>query len=154
VQGGNEIVKPIADIVSQFSTVVATQDWHPPGHISFASHHRVAPFSTVMVRGTEQTVWPDHCVQGSANAALHKDLPLEGVTVILRKGTDVDVDSYSAFRENEKDGQRKSTGLGELLKKRGIHRIYVCGLARDYCVLWSALDAKTEGFEVVVLDDL
>lgn len=135
--------------------IIATQDWHPPRHISFASRHGKAPFSVIDLHGGQQTLWPDHCVQGTRGAALADELPQEALQLILRKGACADADSYSAFRENRgRDGQRRSTGLAALLKARGVERVFVCGLARDFCVAWTALDAAAEGFSVVVLDDL
>lgn len=155
VAEGDQLVAPIAALMPRFSTVVATQDFHPAGHISFASTHGRSPFSTLPLYGAEQTLWPDHCVQGTPGAALHGGVPLDGLTLLLRKGVDPRIDSYSAFRENlGPDGQRRTTGLGALLKARGIRRVFLCGLARDYCVGWSAIDAVAEGFSAVVLDDL
>jgi nicotinamidase/pyrazinamidase len=133
---GDQIAKPIGELASRFQTVVATQDWHPSGHVSFS-------------------IWPPHCVQGSAGARLHEALPDAAISLILRKGTRADVDSYSAFRENAgADGTRASTGLGAWLKARGIERVFVVGLARDYCVKATALDAAADGFETFVVDDL
>ena len=155
VADGDQIVAGIAKLTARFSLVVATQDWHPQGHISFATQHGQSPFSTIPLYGSEQTLWPEHCVQGTPGAALHPDLPLHQVGLVLRKGTYSHIDSYSAFRENlGPDGVRHSTGLGALLHARHIRRVFLCGLARDYCVGWSALDAKIEGFAAVVLDDL
>lgn len=155
VPGGEEVVAPIVALLPRFQTVVATQDWHPAGHISFASPDKGPPFSVVPLYGDEQTLWPPHCVQGSPGAQLHTGLPLDALTLLLRKGTSAHIDSYSAFRENHgPGGQRQSTGLGALLKARGITRVVLCGLARDFCVRWTALDAVAEGFAVVVLDDL
>lgn len=135
--------------------IIATQDWHPPHHISFASRHNKAPFSVIPLHGGEQTLWPDHCVQGTRGAALAEALPQEALQLILRKGACADADSYSAFRENRgAGGKRRTTGLAALLKARDVTRIFVCGLARDFCVAWTALDAVAEGFSVVVLDDL
>lgn len=156
VAGGDEVVAPIAALAPRFATVVATQDWHPPGHVSFASSHPgAAPFTTLERGVGPQELWPDHCVRGSPGAALHPALPDEAVTLLLRKGTRPEVDSYSAFRENVgPDGARPTTGLGAWLRARGVSRLFVCGLARDFCVRASAVDAAGEGFEVVVLDDL
>lgn len=155
VAAGDEVVAPIAAILPLFQTVVATQDWHPPGHVSFASRHGREVFSRLPLYGEEQPMWPDHCVQGSAGAELHRDLPREGLSLVLRKGAYRDTDSYSAFRENVgPGGARQTTGLGALLRARGIRRVFVCGLARDFCVRWTAIDARAEGLEVVVLDDL
>jgi nicotinamidase/pyrazinamidase len=156
VAGGDAVVGPIAALAPRFRTVVATQDWHPPGHVSFASSHPgAAPFTTLQRPAGPQELWPDHCVQGTPGAALHPALPDAAVTLVLRKGTRREVDSYSAFRENVgPDGSRPTTGLGAWLRARGVRRVYVCGLARDFCVRASAVDAAAEGFEVTVLDDL
>jgi nicotinamidase/pyrazinamidase len=156
VAGGDAVVGPIAALAPAFQTVVATQDWHPPGHVSFASAHPGRrPFETLALPHGSQELWPDHCVQGSRGAALHPELPDVALTLLLRKGTRREVDSYSAFRENVgPDGRRPTTGLGAWLKARGVRRVLLCGLARDFCVRASAVDAAAEGFEAVVLDDL
>lgn len=156
VPDGDAVVAPIAALAPAFATVVATQDWHPPGHVSFASAHPGRrPFETVSLQQGPQELWPDHCVRGTRGAALHEGLPDEAVTLVLRKGTSREVDSYSAFRENVgPGGARSSTGLGAWLGARGIRRVLVCGLARDFCVRASALDAAAEGLETIVLDDL
>ncbi|HZS40436.1 MAG TPA: bifunctional nicotinamidase/pyrazinamidase [Polyangia bacterium] len=155
VEEGDRIAAPLGALARRFSTVVATQDFHPRGHVSFASTHGRRPFETVPLYGAEQTLWPDHCLAGAPGAALHPALPDDSVALILRKGTRRDVDSYSAFRENlGPDGARATTGLGAWLKARGIRRVFVAGLARDFCVKHSALDAAAEGFETFVLDDL
>lgn len=156
VAGGDEIVAPLARLAPAFATVVATQDWHPPGHVSFASAHPGrAPYETLALPHAAQELWPDHCVRGTRGAALHPDLDDAWITLVLRKGTRVEVDSYSAFRENVgPDGRRPTTGLGAWLAARGIRRVFVGGLARDFCVRASAVDAAAEGFEVVLLDDL
>lgn len=155
VRGGDEIIEPIAALIPRFECVVATQDWHPQNHISFASRHRRPAFTTIPLYGGDQTLWPDHCVQGSKGAALHRGLPMDDVTLLLRKGIYPHTDSYSAFRENlGPDGKRHTTGLGAMLSARGITRVFFCGLARDFCVGWSALDAQQEGFVSFVLNDL
>ena len=156
VTGGDEIVLPIARLMPAFATVVATQDWHPRGHVSFASSHAGRrPFETVALAASPQELWPDHCVQGTRGAQIHPAFPDAAATLILRKGTRRDVDSYSAFRENPgPDGARLSTGLGPWLKARGIERVFVVGLARDYCVRYAALDAAADGFATFVVDDL
>ena len=156
VAGGDEVVAPAAALARAFRTVVATQDWHPPGHVSFASAHPGRkPFETVALPGGPQELWPDHCVRGTHGAALHPGVPDELVTLVLRKGTRLDLDSYSGFRENvAPDGRRPTTGLGAWLRARGVRRVLVCGLARDFCVRWTAEDAAAEGLESVVLDDL
>jgi len=156
VADGDAIVAPVAALTAAFRTVVATQDWHPPGHVSFASAHPGRrPFEAVaLARGTQE-LWPDHCVRGTRGAQLHPALPDEALTLLLRKGTRLEVDSYSAFRENVgPDGLRPTTGLGAWLKARGVRRVFVCGLARDFCVRASAVDAAAEGLDTVVLDDL
>jgi nicotinamidase/pyrazinamidase len=156
VSDGDRIARPIGELARRFSTVVATQDFHPPGHVSFASAHPGrAPFEHIPLYGGEQALWPDHCVAGTPGAALHHELPDSAVTLILRKGTRPDVDSYSAFRENlGPDGGRASTGLGAWLRERGVERLFVVGLARDYCVRATALDAANEKFDTCVVDDL
>jgi nicotinamidase/pyrazinamidase len=158
VGGGDQIVGPIAALARRFTTVVATQDFHPPGHVSFASAHPgAARFQTIALdaAGREQALWPDHCVAGTRGAHLSCDLPDDALSLILRKGTRRDVDSYSAFREDRDDrGARRTTGLGAWLHARGISSIHVVGLARDYCVRASAIDGVAEGFDVVVIDSL
>ncbi|BDG06233.1 nicotinamidase [Anaeromyxobacter oryzae] len=156
VADGDAIIAPIARLAPAFTTVVATQDWHPRGHVSFASSHAGRkPFETLARPEGPQELWPDHCVQGSRGAALHDGFPDAAVTLLLRKGTRPEVDSYSAFRENVgPDGRRPTTGLGAWLAARGVRRVFLAGLARDFCVRASAVDAAAEGFEVVVLDDL
>lgn len=157
VPHSDELVAPIASLAAsgRFATLVATQDWHPPGHSSFATTHGRAPFEKVALHGRPTVLWPTHCVQGTPGARLHEALPTEPLTVILRKGAQPSVDSYSAFRENlGPDGRRHVTGLGALLTSRGITRVFLCGLARDYCVLASAQDAAAEGFETYLIDDL
>jgi len=156
VAGGDAVVAPIAALAPAFATVVATQDWHPPGHVSFASAHPGRrPYETLALPQGPQELWPDHCLAGSRGAALHPGLPDPALTLVLRKGTRREVDSYSAFRENVgPDGGRPTTGLGAWLAARGVRRVFVCGLARDFCVRATAVDAAAEGFEVVVLDDL
>jgi nicotinamidase/pyrazinamidase len=156
VPSGDEVVAPIAALAPAFATVVATQDWHPMGHVSFASAHPGArPYGTIQLAQGTQELWPDHCVRGTRGAALHPQLPDVELTLVLRKGTRREVDSYSAFRENVgPDGRRPTTGLAAWLAARGVRRVFVCGLARDFCVRWSAIDAAAEGLETLVLDDL
>lgn len=156
VARGDEVVAPAAALARGFRTVVATQDWHPRGHVSFASTHPGRrPYESLPLPQGEQVLWPDHCVQGTRGAALHPGVPDEVLTLILRKGTRREVDSYSAFRENVgPDGRRPTTGLGAWLKARGVRRVLVCGLARDFCVRWTAEDAAAEGLDTAVLDDL
>jgi nicotinamidase/pyrazinamidase len=151
VDEGHTIVPLVNTLMGVFRNVVVTQDWHPPDHASFASRHEGAqPFDTKRLHYGDQTLWPDHCVQGSAGAALHPDLALDLAFLILRKGMQGSVDSYSAFVEA--DGVT-STGLAALLKARGLKRIFACGLATDYCVAFSALDGRAAGFETFVIED-
>ena len=149
---GDAIVPGIATLLAgrRYTTVVATQDWHPPTHTSFASRHAGAePFEEITLNGHPQTLWPDHCVQGTPGAALDRRVDWNAADLILRKGTRAQVDSYSAFRENHgPDGSRPATGLAGWLRERGIAEVHVCGLARDYCVLWTAQDALSAGFRV------
>lgn len=152
---GDAIVAPIAALVAsrRYATVVATQDWHPPTHASFASQHPGRqPFEQFTLHGHPQTLWPDHCVQGTPGAALHPAVDWDRADLVLRKGTREQVDSYSAFRENYGPaGDRPPTGLAGWLRERGIAEVHVCGLARDYCVLWSAQDAAAAGLRVRLL---
>ncbi len=154
-QGGDEVVEPIRRLLEAdvFRHVVATQDWHPPGHVSFASSHQGRkPFETVELYGVEQVLWPDHCVQGTEGAQLHPGVPWDKARLILRKATDSRVDSYSGFQENvAPDGRRPSTGLAGYLREIGVDTLYVCGLARDYCVKWTAEDGAAAGFRVHVV---
>jgi nicotinamidase/pyrazinamidase len=151
VEDGEAIVPVINALARRFANVVVTQDWHPAGHASFASFHEgAAPFETRRLAYGGQTLWPDHCVQGTAGAELHPDLAVDLAFLILRKGMHPGVDSYSAFVEA--DG-KTTTGLAALLKARGIKRIFACGLATDYCVAFSALDARVAGFETFVIED-
>jgi len=158
VGDGDAILEPIRELVERnpFGLYVATQDWHPPGHASFASSHEGRePLDVIRLHGHEQTLWPDHCLQGSAGAELHAAIPWNRVSAIVRKGADPRTDSYSAFRNNwDPEGQRPATGLAGYLKERGIETVVLCGLARDFCVKWSAEDAAAGGFRTVVLWDL
>jgi nicotinamidase/pyrazinamidase len=158
VDGGDELVEPISALVQGdcFAHRVATQDWHPAGHISFASTHEGRqPFDQIDLYGHEQVLWPDHCVQGSSGAALHDGLPLDRFDMIQRKGMRPDVDSYSGFSENwNPAGDRSPTGLGGWLRERGVTDVGVCGLARDVCVTWTAEDAVQAGFRSWFVWDL
>lgn len=158
IEEGDEILEGVARLMAAdaFAVRVATQDWHPPDHVSFASNHEGrAPFETVELHGHEQVLWPNHCVQGSAGAELHPDLPWERVEAVVRKGTDARVDSYSGFRNNwGPEGDRPPTGLGGYLRERGVETVVLCGLARDYCVRWSAEDAVEAGFATAFVWDL
>lgn len=140
----------------RFRHVVATQDWHPAGHASFASSHPGAqPFQQIALHGQPQTLWPDHCVQGTPGAALHPGIDWSAADLVLRKGSDPQVDSYSAFRENHGPrGTRPATGLAGWLRERGVEEVLVCGLARDVCVLWTAQDAVAAGFRAGLLWEL
>ena len=151
VPRGNEVVPVINDLAKRFANVVLTQDWHPAGHRSFASSHPgKKPFDKITLDYGEQILWPDHCVQGTEGARLCRDLDLAHAQLVLRKGCHMNVDSYSAFIEA--DG-KTTTGLGGYLRERGIDSVYVCGLATDFCVAWTALDARNLGFDAVVIDD-
>lgn len=157
VKEGNEILSPLRELMERdpFGLYVATQDWHPPGHVSFASSHSGRePMDTMTLYGHEQVLWPDHCVQGTKGAELAEGLPWDQVGAIVRKGTDPACDSYSGFRNNwNEDGERPPTGLDGYLKARGIEDVYVAGLARDVCARWTALDAAAEGFRTRFLWD-
>ena len=151
VPGGDEVVPIINALAKRFANVVLTQDWHPPGHGSFASSHPGAqPFDTAVLPYGAQILWPDHCVQGSEGARLHRNLDIPHAQLVLRKGYHKDVDSYSAFIEA--DGITR-TGLASYLRERGIGSVYVCGLATDFCVAWTALDARKLGFAATVIED-
>lgn len=148
VADGDAVVAPINAMMDGFRTVVLTQDWHPPGHRSFASAHPgQAPFATVAMPYGPQTLWPDHCVQGSRGAAFHPGLRTDPAALVLRKGMNPEVDSYSAFFENDRT---TPTGLAGWLRERGIGRLTLAGLATDFCVAYSALDAARLGFQVTV----
>ena len=155
VADGDAVLEPLRDLVVSggFPLVVATQDWHPENHISFASHHPGrSPFDEISLYGHPQILWPDHCIQESRGAELHPSLPKGPLTAILRKGVDPEVDSYSAFRHNfDARGARPSTGLAGYLRERGVEELWIAGLARDFCVRWSAEDAADAGFDVHVL---
>lgn len=155
---GEAIVPAIDQLLRQrlFGHVVATQDWHPRGHVSFASSHPgCAAFDQIELYRQPQTLWPDHCVQGTAGAQLHPGVDWTTLDAVIRKGTDPAVDSYSGFRENQgPDGQRPTTGLAGWLRDRAVREVVLCGLARDVCVLWTAQDAREQGFGVSVLWDL
>lgn len=134
----------------QFQNIVLTQDWHPAGHSSFASsHEHLAPFDTIEMPYGYQTLWPDHCIQGSNGAEFHDDLNTDNAQLIIRKGFRSTIDSYSAFFEND---HATTTGLSGYLRKRSVKRVVCVGLALDYCVRFSALDARREGFETVVVE--
>jgi len=152
VPGGDQVVPVINRLLQdRFGTAFATQDWHPPGHGSFASSHPGAlPYEQIMMPYGPQILWPDHALQGSANAALHPALDQNRLQMILRKGTNPAIDSYSAFLEND---HSTGTGLSGWLRDRGLRRLFFCGLATDFCVAWSARDAIAHGFEAVLVTD-
>ena len=151
VPAGDEVVPLINRVAPRFAARILTQDWHPPGHRSFASSHPGrAPFETAELDYGTQVLWPDHCVQGTPGAAFHPDLETDGADLVLRKGFRPGVDSYSAFFENDR---RTPTGLAGYLQARGISRLCFAGLATDFCVAWSAIDGARAGFEVAVLED-
>jgi nicotinamidase/pyrazinamidase len=151
VKDGDQVIPVINRIAKGFSNIVMTQDWHTPGHVSFASSHPgKKPFETINLKYGKQVLWPDHCVQGTEGAALSKDLSIPQAELIVRKGFHKDVDSYSAF--TEADG-KTSTGLAAYLKARKLQRLFVAGLATDFCVAWTALDARKAGFETYVIED-
>ena len=151
VKGGEEVVPLINTIAAGFQNIVVTQDWHTPGHASFASSHMgKKPFETTKLSYGTQVLWPDHCVQGTDDAALHKDLKLPTAQVIIRKGFHKEMDSYSAFDEAD---HKTATGLAGYLKARGIRTLFITGLATDFCVAWTAMDARKAGFEVYVIED-
>jgi nicotinamidase/pyrazinamidase len=158
VPGGAAILKPVRALMesNRFELQVATQDWHPRDHISFASRHPgKEPLETIRVHDQEQTLWPDHCIQGTEGAALCPALPWDRVAAVTRKGMHPDRDSYSAFRNSRgPDGRRAPTGLAGYLRERGVRHVYLCGLARDVCVRWTAEDAAEMGFQVTFLWDL
>ncbi|MBN9403862.1 MAG: bifunctional nicotinamidase/pyrazinamidase [Burkholderiales bacterium] len=151
VAGGHAIVPVVNRVAPRFANVVLTQDWHPRDHVSFAANHPGRqPFETITLPYGEQVLWPVHCVQGTRDAALHDGLRVDHAQLIVRKGYQRDIDSYSAFVEADR---RTTTGLAAWLQARGIARLWLCGLATDYCVAWSALDARAAGFEVTVIED-
>ncbi|MGF6600256.1 nicotinamidase/pyrazinamidase [Paraburkholderia sp. GAS448] len=151
VARGDEVVPVINRLARAFSHVVLTQDWHPASHISFAANHAGrSPFEMMTLPYGEQVLWPTHCVQNTAGAALHRDLDIPHARLVIRKGHHADVDSYSAFLEADR---RTPTGLTGYLRDVGVKRVWCCGLATDYCVAWSALDARAAGFDVALIED-
>ncbi len=158
VTDGHRILDGVRKLMDSdaFGLQVATQDWHPPDHVSFAANHPgKEPLEVISLHGHDQVLWPLHCVQGTEGAELHPELPWGQVSVIIRKGDDPRTDSYSGFRNNwNPDGLRPGTGLAGYLRERKVSDLYVCGLARDYCVKWTAEDAAAEGFRTRVIWDL
>jgi nicotinamidase/pyrazinamidase len=148
VPQGDAIMPTINRLARRFAHVVITQDWHPPGHTSFArTHADRGPFETIELDYGTQTLWPDHCVQSTPGALFHPDLDIPHAELIIRKGFHRTIDSYSAFRENDR---RTPTGLASYLRERGFERVTICGLATDFCVFFSAIDAREAGFQVTV----
>lgn len=151
VADGDKTIAPIQRLAQRFDNIVMTQDWHPADHVSFASQHPgKQPFETIELDYGTQVLWPDHCVIGSEGAAFAPELRLDGAQLIIRKGFHRAVDSYSGFREADRKTQ---TGLAGYLRERGLGRLFVCGLATDFCVAWTALDARAAGFEAFVVED-
>ena len=151
VPDGDAVVGLVNRLGRLFAHVVLTQDWHPPGHVSFAaSHSGRLPFSTVTVPYGQQVLWPTHCVQGTDGAAFAPGLDLPRAELVVRKGFRQGMDSYSAFMEADR---RTPTGLAGYLRERGLHRVFLAGLATDFCVAWSAMDASAAGFEAWVVED-
>ena len=151
VPEGDAVVPVVNRLARHFPDVVMTQDWHPSGHLSFASAHPGRqPFETIELAYGAQTLWPDHCVQGSRGAAFHPGLDLPQAELVVRKGFRKAINSYSAFYENDR---RTPTGLAGYLRERGFHRVFLVGLATDFCVHYSAIDARREGFAVLLVED-
>ena len=151
VKDGDQVIPVINRLAKGFANVVLTQDWHTAGHISFASSHAgKQPFEVIDLAYGKQVLWPDHCVQGTDGAALSKDLSIPQAGLVIRKGYHKDVDSYSAF--TEADG-KTTTGLAAYLKARNLQRLFIAGLATDFCVAWTALDARKAGFDAYVVED-
>ena len=151
VPGGNEIIAVCNSLQAHFDVVVATQDWHPANHQSFASNHSdKKPFDVIELHGSKQVLWPVHCVQGTEGAEFSPELHMNKVEAIFRKGTVPEIDSYSGFFDN---GHRKTTALADYLRGKQIEEVYIAGLAADYCVYYTAKDALQEGFATFVIED-
>ena len=151
VPHGDEIIPVVNELQDKFDLVVATQDWHPQNHVSFASNHDgKEPFDEIELDDIEQILWPDHCVQNSEGAEFHPDLKTKKVEAIIRKGMDPKIDSYSGFYDN---GHKKSTGLAGYLREKNVDELYFAGLAADVCVYFSIKDALNEGFSVTLIED-
>ena len=151
VPDGDAVVPAVNRLAVRFANVALTQDWHPPGHCSFASSYQGRkPYDTVTLSYGEQILWPDHCVQGTSGAAFHEDLAAIHAALVIRKGFHREIDSYSAFFENDRT---TPTGLAGYLRERGLRRVFLAGLAFDFCVYYSASDAVRHGFEAVVIED-
>lgn len=151
VPGGDEIIPVVNSLQRKFDLVIATQDWHPQGHKSFASSHPGKKvFDKISLAGLDQILWPDHCVQGTHGAGFHPLLDTKAIEAVFRKGIDPGIDSYSGFYDN---GHRKNTGLSGYLRERKVESVFVCGLAGDYCVYYTAKDAILEGFRTSIVED-
>jgi nicotinamidase/pyrazinamidase len=151
VPEGDQVISVINGLMEQFDWIIATQDWHPAGHGSFASSHPgKQPGEVIDLNGLQQILWPDHCVQDSPGAAFSEALNTKAIIKVFKKGTDPGIDSYSGFFDND---HKKSTGLGDYLKENGIQKIYITGLATDYCVKFTALDAVQLGFDTYLVKD-
>jgi nicotinamidase/pyrazinamidase len=151
VKDGEQVIPVINRIAKSFANVVMTQDWHTPGHVSFASAHEgKRPFDVIKLKYGDQVLWPDHCVQGTAGADIDKDVAIPQAQLLIRKGYHKDMDSYSAFFEADHE---TPTGLGGYLKQRGLDTVFVTGLATDFCVAWTAMDARRSGFTTFVIED-
>ncbi|RIJ34103.1 bifunctional nicotinamidase/pyrazinamidase [Pontibacter oryzae] len=151
VPEGDAILPVVNALQEKFELVVATQDWHPPQHKSFASNHTgMNVFEVIDLNGMPQVLWPEHCVQGTMGAAFSDELKQNRIEAIFRKGTDLEIDSYSGFYDN---GHLKSTAMADYLRGKGVTEVYLCGLAADYCVYFSAKDALDEGFKVYFIED-
>jgi nicotinamidase/pyrazinamidase len=151
VPTGDEILPLANELQRSFQLVIATQDWHPKTHKSFASNHPgKKPFEHIDLHGLEQVLWPDHCIQNSRGADFHSSLDARKVEAIFRKGMNPDIDSYSGFYDN---GHKKSTGMAGYLRDRKIQKLFICGLAADYCVAFTAMDALKENFETYIIED-
>jgi len=151
VKEGDKILPIVNSLIINFDLVIATQDWHPANHGSFASNHPGKKIGQLIdLNGTAQILWPDHCVQNTMGAEFHRDLNKVKITKIFPKGADKNIDSYSGFFDN---GRLKSTGLGDYLKEKSVSQVFICGLATDYCIRFTALDALDEGFDTFVIED-
>jgi nicotinamidase/pyrazinamidase len=151
VPDGDAVIEPINRLAKRFRHVVLTQDWHPEGHASFASSHPAKqPFETTDLHYGPQVLWPDHCVQGTSGAEISRDIDIPHAQLVIRKGYNAGIDSYSGFKEADR---QTSTGLAGYLKERGFHRVFCAGLALDFCVAWTALDAAEAGFGTYLIED-
>ncbi|MFL5078101.1 MAG: bifunctional nicotinamidase/pyrazinamidase [Microvirga sp.] len=151
VKDGDQVIAPINALAKRFAHVVMTQDWHTPGHVSFASSHAgKKPFEATKLEYGDQVLWPDHCVQGTRGAMISEALQIPHAQLVIRKGYNRGIDSYSGFKEADR---KTKTGLEGYLKERGFKRVFVAGLATDFCVAWTALDAREAGFDTFVIED-